>query len=118
METIRLLADGAKGLQIGLGVGITASALTRQGVLVDVIELDPLVYRYASDWFNLRLNRTHSQVYLEDALLVLPRLAPSQYDFIIHDVFTGGLLESSLFSQEFLISIKRVMLPSAVLGMV
>lgn len=136
METIRLISAGRnrsvraegdlRGLQIGLGVGITASALQKHGVTVDLIELDPMVFNYANEWFDLttgidtKPGTVKTRIFLDDALHIIPALIAQDcsYDFIMHDVFTGGLLEPKLFSRSFLRQINRLMKPDGVLGMV
>ena len=103
-------------LQLGLGIGVSADALARLGEIVDIIEIDPLIYEYAVTWFGLQTH-ADAKVFLEDAHDVIPRLAPNQYHVIMHDVFTGGLMEGSLFTKEFLGSLAKLLKPNGVLGM-
>lgn len=87
----------------GLGVGSAPKALIAHGVKTTILEFDPAVHRYAIDYFGLPDNHT---IVLQDATewLQQPQTAdyPSTYDFIIHDVFTGGVEPLLLFTDHFL----------------
>ena len=87
-------------LQIGLGIGASASTLMETGIVMDVVELDPILYKYARDFFSFPKPRS---AHLFDGRLYLNEQANLKenhlkYDYILHDVFTGGLVPSSLFS--------------------
>ncbi|KAH6601392.1 hypothetical protein BASA50_001662 [Batrachochytrium salamandrivorans] len=102
-------------LQLGLGVGITASTLTRVGVVVDVVELDPAVYEYAREYFNLPLpNRVH----IGDGRVFIDDLATeNSYDYVLHDVFTGGIVPGTLFSVEAITAVNRILKPNGILAL-
>ena len=104
-------------LQLGLGIGVSANALKSHGEIVDIIELDPLIYKFAVDWFDLKVS-SQAQVFLEDALKVVPNLPAESYDIIMHDIFTGGLMESSLFTLNFMSQLRRILKPDGIIGMV
>ncbi|KAJ5689477.1 hypothetical protein N7462_003869 [Penicillium macrosclerotiorum] len=91
----------SKALVIGLGVGTTPAALMKHGIDTTVVEIDPVVHKLATQYFNLPSN--HLPV-IEDATKFVERAQklPSQYDYIIHDVFTGGAEPAELFTMEFL----------------
>lgn len=112
-------------LQIGLGIGVSAKTLMESGVVVDIVELDPILYRYAREYFELPEPRN---VYLMDARAFLDQQAttastqsPSpppthKYDYILHDVFTGGLVPSSLFSLQAWTLISTLLKPKGVVA--
>ncbi|RKP06711.1 S-adenosyl-L-methionine-dependent methyltransferase [Thamnocephalis sphaerospora] len=121
METGRMVkgrkpvaAGGAPetALSIGLGIGVSANSLIRHGLDVDVAEIDPVVYQYARDYFGLPEPR---RVFIDDGRRVLERAEDASYDYVLHDVFTGGSVPKQLFSLEALQEIRRVLKPDGVL---
>jgi hypothetical protein len=93
----------SSALNIGLGVGTAPSALIAHGINTTVVELDPVVYNFAVKYFNLPSNHTPiigDAVHLVDDAVA--RNLGTRYDYIIHDVFTGGAEPVELFTQEFL----------------
>lgn len=98
----RVDAD-SKALVIGLGIGTTPSALIKHGVETTIVEIDPVVHKFATQYFNLPPN--HIPV-IEDAVKFVKKAESSpntpQYDYIVHDVFTGGAEPAELFTYEFL----------------
>ncbi|KAI8873108.1 S-adenosyl-L-methionine-dependent methyltransferase [Ramicandelaber brevisporus] len=114
MEAGRLAANRQKSkveraLQIGLGIGATATSLHKQRVKVDVVEIDPAVYHAALKYFNLP-DDLH-RVFIQDGRKFIQEAQTATYDYVLHDVFTGGSVPPSLFSVEALSHIKRIMKP-------
>ncbi|GFZ43931.1 hypothetical protein JCM24511_01651 [Saitozyma sp. JCM 24511] len=98
-----------RALIIGLGVGIATSAFSRQGMEVDLVEIDPLVYQAAVDHFDLTLPST-STVNILDGATYVHSLADLQrsgeYDgqkwrLVVQDCFSGGMVPAALFTREF-----------------
>ncbi|KAJ5104901.1 Spermine/spermidine synthase family protein [Penicillium alfredii] len=93
----------SNALVIGLGIGTTPSALIKHGIETTVVELDPVVHRFATEYFNLPSNHIAA---IEDATKFVKRSQASakapRYDYIVHDVFTGGTEPAELFTIEFL----------------
>ncbi|KAJ2600276.1 hypothetical protein GGF39_001854 [Coemansia sp. RSA 1721] len=118
-DAVRMIRGAPKtderALQIGLGVGISARSLHNQGVKVDVVEIDPAVHRAAEQFFDLP--RDLNTVYLQDARQYIETAPTALYNYIVHDVFTGGSVPASLFSKEAIAHVRRIMLPSGVLAM-
>lgn len=120
MEAVRLVetpkikvasSPAKKALNIGLGIGTAPSALIAHGVNTTIIELDPIVHYFAGKYFNLPKNHTY---YIGDAVAVVEENAqqPSgfhMYDYILHDVFTGGAVPTALFTYEFLSSLSKML---------
>ncbi|KAI0223886.1 hypothetical protein L0F63_001880, partial [Massospora cicadina] len=105
----------ASALQIGLGVGISARSLIESGVHVDIVEIDPLVYDYARKFFHLP---APDNVFIQDGYHFLNLVANhSTYDFILHDVFTGGTVPNQLFSVEALLLCKRALKQDGILAL-
>ncbi|KAE8152040.1 S-adenosyl-L-methionine-dependent methyltransferase [Aspergillus avenaceus] len=92
----------SKALVIGLGVGTTPAALITHGIDTTIVEIDPIVHKYASKYFGLPSDHVAA---LEDATVFVDRALktpePVQYDYIVHDVFTGGAEPVDLFTIEF-----------------
>ncbi|KAI9290195.1 S-adenosyl-L-methionine-dependent methyltransferase [Umbelopsis sp. AD052] len=104
-----------RALQIGLGCGIATNALLSQGIDVDVVELDPAVYHMARDYFDLI---PPTSVHLESGRPFLERCNSSLYDFILHDIFTGGSVAPGMFSKEVLDLVKHCLKDNGILAMV
>ncbi|KAK5077213.1 hypothetical protein LTR64_005305 [Lithohypha guttulata] len=121
LEAVRLVdrkkpTEQERALNIGLGVGTAPSALLAHGVSTTIIELDPTVHRFAVNYFGLPQNHT---AYIGDAINVVEtRKAEQQayYDYIIHDVFTGGAEPVDLFTFEFLSSLSEMLKPDGVIA--
>ncbi|KAJ1928144.1 hypothetical protein IWQ60_002311 [Tieghemiomyces parasiticus] len=104
-----------RGLQIGLGVGIIADSLQRGGFQMDIVEIDPAVYRFAREYFGLA--ELHG-VYLQDGRAFIEQgNLTDAYDYVFHDVFTGGSVPATLFSVEALTHIRRILKPSGILAL-
>ncbi|KAL2021243.1 hypothetical protein VTK56DRAFT_7322 [Thermocarpiscus australiensis] len=124
LEAVRLVEmpkpipdDKAKALVIGLGIGTTPAALVAHGIDTTVVELDPVVHRFASKYFHLPSNHT---AVIEDAVSYTSRLASNEsetrFDYIIHDVFTGGAEPIALFTLEFLQDLSTLLKPEGVIA--
>lgn len=112
VETVSAVADrDAKALVIGLGVGTTPSALVAHGINTTVVEYDPVVYEFAAKYFDLKEN---NPPVLQDAVgytAELAKIAPETYDYIVHDVFTGGAEPVELFTLEFFQGLHTLLAP-------
>lgn len=72
-----------KALLIGLGVGIAARAFDALKVNTTVVEIDPVVYDFAREYFGVDVPR--GGVYLEDARVFVDR-TKEKFDYVLHDV--------------------------------
>ncbi|KAF1969443.1 hypothetical protein BU23DRAFT_557632 [Bimuria novae-zelandiae CBS 107.79] len=102
-EPAAALPDSQKSaLVIGLGIGTAPNALIAHSINTTIVELDPVVHAYATRYFSL--SPKHTAV-IDDAVAYVDRTSrstPASYDYIIHDVFTGGAEPVALFTKEFL----------------
>ncbi|KAH8701819.1 spermine/spermidine synthase family protein [Talaromyces proteolyticus] len=91
----------SNALVIGLGIGTTPAALIQHGVNTTIVEIDPVVYKFALQYFHFPENHTavidNAVTFVENA-----RLQSKQYEYIVHDVFTGGTEPIDLFTLEFM----------------
>ncbi|KND88209.1 Polyamine aminopropyltransferase [Tolypocladium ophioglossoides CBS 100239] len=123
LEAVRLanketpVADkDAHALVVGLGVGTTPSAFVVHGINTTVVEIDPVVHELAARYFDLKEN---NPPVLEDAVSytsALAATAPETYDYIVHDVFTGGAEPVELFTLEFLQGLGALLKPDGVIA--
>ena len=82
------------------------------------MELDPTVYQYAKEYFGLSSNHT---AYIEDAVGFVKREAGrgvKKYDYILHDVFTGGAVPASLFTLELFRGLNAILNDDGVIAVV
>ncbi|KAI0014786.1 S-adenosyl-L-methionine-dependent methyltransferase [Xylariomycetidae sp. FL0641] len=123
LEAVRLVEmpnkvpdSEAKALNIGLGIGTTPSALIAHGIDTTIVEIDPVVYDFAKKYFGLPSNHT---AVIEDVVSWSQSNAASleeHYDYIVHDVFTGGAEPVDLFTHEFLEGLKLMLKPDGVIA--
>ncbi|KAH9814964.1 S-adenosyl-L-methionine-dependent methyltransferase, partial [Melampsora americana] len=106
-----------EALIIGLGIGISAKSLMNHSIKTTVVEIDPIVYQYALTHFGF--DPPNGGIFLEDIQLFLNRSESEnlidRFDYVIHDVFTGGMVPPQLFVKPFWISLKKVLKSDGVL---
>lgn len=105
--------EGRDALLIGLGGGYIAMAFAAQGIATDALELDPAVAQAAQQYF---LYEPAGALRVGDARYEIRRL-DQQYDFIVHDCFTGGAVPSHLLSVEMLNDLNRLLKDDGVLAL-
>ena len=103
----------------GLGVGITATALQALGCVVDAVEIDDVVLQYARQYFHY--SNKHGLDIVGDGRAFVDGLCGNgtrgRYDYIAHDVFSGGSVPQQLFSEEVFDCLKLLMKPDGVLAL-
>lgn len=155
--------------QSGLGAGIAARAMHGLNLALSIIEIDPLVYKYAREYFGLhklhlrvessptassssfpsftsqlnfpdhpdQTDGKDGTIYIEDARMWVHRRSRVQtsgrpvdintkegsgkfenYDYVIHDVFSGGSVPTHLFTKEFWRELKSLLRENGVLAVV
>ncbi|KAI1737440.1 S-adenosyl-L-methionine-dependent methyltransferase [Xylaria scruposa] len=122
LEAVRLVQvpgkvpdNEAHALNIGLGIGTTPSALISHGIDTTIVEIDPVIHKFASKYFGLPPNHT---AVIQDVVSWSQLNAPilrEQYDYIVHDVFTGGAEPVDLFTDAFLEGLKNMLKPNGVI---
>lgn len=107
-ELKRVLIIGGGG-----GIGARKFVTDDQQVVVDLVEIDPLVVDLSFKYFHLvPSQRLH--VYVEDGRGFVRRTS-EKYDLVILDAFTiGGQIPFHLTTKEFMHEIKQVLTPSGV----
>ena len=104
----------------GLGIGTAPAALIAHGIHTTTIEIDPVVHDFASEYFDLPQNHTS---FIGDAIKVVGDMQKTKemrntYDYIIHDVFTGGAEPISLFTREFIMGLSDLLRPDGIIAIV
>jgi spermidine synthase len=99
-------------LCIGLGVGIVPMELARDGVQVDVVEINPAVVPIAERYFDFEPGKV--RLTIDDGRHFLNRCR-QQYDAVVLDAFLGDSSPSHLMTQEAFAAIRRVLRPGGVL---
>jgi spermidine synthase len=77
-----------------------------------------VVHEFASKYFQLP---TDYEAVIDDAVVYTRTLAEQgekKYDYIVHDVFTGGAEPLSLFTLEFLEGLNALLKPDGVIAIV
>ncbi|KAG8895077.1 hypothetical protein FRC00_008043, partial [Tulasnella sp. 408] len=136
--------EGQSALVIGLGAGIMARALDLLNIQATVVEIDPAVHEYAYRFFNLtghppvprqdlfvspytihpRTAQSHhmdGRKYVQERAKFVNSLSQDardeqRYDYVVHDVFTGGSVPAHLFTKEMWDDVKTVMRPDGILA--
>lgn len=103
-----------------MGVGTAPSALIAHGINTTVVEIDPVVYNFATQYFDL--SPKHTSI-IEDATVFVEKSEAAGaerqlYDYIIHDVFTGGAEPIELFTAEFLQGLSNMLTTDGVIAIV
>jgi spermidine synthase len=101
-------------LCIGMGVGIVPRDLAREGIAVDVVEINPAVVPVAKKYFDLDPSAFH--LVIGDGRQFL-NTSTARYDAVILDAFNGDSSPSHLMSREAFTAISRVLNPDGVLVM-
>ncbi|KAK2624723.1 hypothetical protein QTJ16_005916 [Diplocarpon rosae] len=122
LEAVRLVEvdkpipdSEAKAFVVGLGIGTTPAALMAHGIETTIVEIDPVVHEFATKYFNLPKN--HKKV-IADAVTYAHAAAQTdeKYDYVVHDVFTGGAEPVDLFTFEFLQDLNSILKPGGVIA--
>ena len=99
-------------LCIGLGMGIVPTQLAREGVKVDVVEINPAVLPVAKQYFDCEPERF--RVVIDDGRHFINR-ATNRHDTILLDAFLGDSSPSHLMTREAFDSMRRLLKPGGTL---
>jgi len=101
-----------EALCIGLGVGIVPGEFAREGVRVDVVEINPAVVPLAAKYFDLKPETLH--IHFGDGRYYIRR-CQRRYDTIILDAFLGDSSPSHLLTREAFAAMHRLLKPDGTL---
>ncbi|KAK1058215.1 hypothetical protein LTR74_013590 [Friedmanniomyces endolithicus] len=135
LEAVRLIEvspvirdSDAHALVVGLGIGTAPKALMAHGITTTILELDPVVHAFATQYFELP--KEHTAI-LSDAVAWVASAQTTttanpdsnsnssrtqRFDYIIHDVFTGGAEPLPLFTTSFLSGLRALLTPNGVIA--
>ena len=99
-------------LCIGLGVGVVPMEFAREGVRVDVVEINPAVVPVAQRFFDLQPAQLN--LVIGDGRHFVNRCR-KQYDAVVLDAFLGDSNPSHLMTREAFAGMRRVLRPGGVL---
>jgi spermidine synthase len=99
-------------LCIGLGIGIVPMQFAKEGVRVDVVEINPAVVPIAQKFFDL--DPSSMNIHIGDGRYFVNR-SRKQYDSIILDAFLGESSPSHLMSRQAFTAMKRILKPAGTL---
>jgi spermidine synthase len=92
--------------------------LISHGIDTTIVEIDPVVRQYALEYFSLP--EDHTPV-ITDAVKYASettKYTKKQFDYIVHDVFTGGAEPVDLFTKEFLGDLHNLLKPNGAIAIV
>jgi predicted membrane-bound spermidine synthase len=99
-------------LCIGLGVGVVPMEFAREGVRVDVVEINPAVVPVAQKFFDLKPEQLN--IAIGDGRYFVNR-CQKKYDAVVLDAFLGDSNPSHLMTREAFAGVRRVLRPGGVL---
>ncbi|KIP12728.1 hypothetical protein PHLGIDRAFT_97360 [Phlebiopsis gigantea 11061_1 CR5-6] len=134
-EAARLVQrPGASGkqnaLMIGLGAGISTNAFIKHGVSTTIVEIDQAVYDAATEYFGLKVAEPE-KVHITDGrgFVIQTRRALEEarqagepvdesglYDYVVHDLFSGGGVPGHLFTLRFWQDLRQIIKSDAVVA--
>ena len=87
------------------------------GIDTTIVEIDPVVHEFATKYFSVP--QGHKAV-ITDAVSYASQLARNDYsfDYVVHDVFTGGAEPVELFTFEFVQDLRSILKPNGVIAIV
>jgi spermidine synthase len=94
----------SSALVIGLGAGEVPMRFKSQGIMTDVVEIDPTIARLAKKYFQLEL--PPSQIHIMDGRQYAMQTT-QLYDYLFIDAFSADQIASHLFSLEALSLFKQ-----------
>jgi hypothetical protein len=106
-------ADLRSALCIGMGMGIVPRSLARDGVEVDVVEINPGLVPLAEDWFGFKPEALR-HLEIGDGRHFLNR-SQEQYDAVVLDAFLGDSTPTHLTTVEAFSAMRDRLRPAGVL---
>ncbi len=102
-------------LVVGLGGGSLPMFFHRvfPEVRIDVVEIDPEVVRVAKKYFDV-IEDTRLSIHVTDGRKFVEQSAAHTYDIVVLDAFGAREVPAHLSTQEFLLSVRRVIRPDGV----
>lgn len=119
LASLYLNPQPKKILVIGLGIGTMAKAFAvlYPNANIDVVEIDPAVFKLAQQYFDFK-ETEHTHVFIDDGRMYVKRAVKKglQYDLIVLDAFNSDYIPEHLMTKEFLEEVKKILTPSGVVA--
>lgn len=116
MELAReFLPQPGRMLLVGLGAGSLAKSFAAAGWQVDAVEIDPVVTRFAREYFGLQ--ESEARVTHEDGRRFLLEQPERTYDLVILDAFGSSSIPFHLVTREVFALIRSRLVPGGLLAM-
>lgn len=106
----------------GLGTGIATSAFMRHKIVTTIVEIDVNVYDAAKTYFGLPPHEA-DKVHIKDGRSFVARRArgieeTELYDYVIHDLFSGGGVPAHMFTLEFWQDLEKLVKADGIVAVV
>ncbi len=111
----QFMPEPGRLLLVGLGGGSVAKSYARDGWIVDAVEIDPVVARFAREYFDL--GPAEATVHLMDGRRFLIDQPPAAYDLVILDAFGSSSIPFHLVTQEVFTLIQSRLKPGGMLAL-
>ena len=94
---------------------------------MNTLELDPVVYKAAKDYFDFTLPNADSTINLIDGATYISELARmnreaegelQKWDYVVHDCFTGGAVPSEVFTVDFWEELSELLVDDGIVAVV
>ena len=108
----------------GLGVGVVPKAFARHKIHTTVVELDPMIYNLTLTHFGVpepeEIHITDARAFVSQraASITLDAKVDERFDYVIHDLQTGGKYPSHAFTMEFWRDVKVLLKDDGIVSVV
>ena len=119
MVSLFVRPDPQKVLVIGLGAGIFPKALhtLNPNIVIDSVEIDPVVERIAHEYFNYPNSKNLNTIIQDGRVFVNEAVnLGKQYDLIVLDAFNSDYIPEHLMTFEFLEDLKGLLSDGGVIA--
>ncbi len=107
-----LKAAGAKALLIGMGGGSIATELKKMGFQLDIVEIDPRMFRIAKEYFAFDPDGVRE--FVDDGRHFV-RSVSNTYDLVVIDVLNGEVQPNHMFTKESCRELKNILSPDGLI---
>ena len=122
-ETVRIIPENSKVLNIGLGCGLTAALLGKSSKVseLEIVEINPVIKKMASEVFKIEneniVNNPKAKVFIGDGANYL-KTTTKTYNSIVIDIEEVSVIYSSpLYTVEYLKIMKERLAPGGIVSL-
>ena len=103
---------GAKVLLIGMGGGSIATELKKMGFQLDIVEIDPRMFKIAKEYF--AFDSSGIREFVDDGRHFIQSVTP-RYDLVVIDVLNGEAQPYHMFTEESCRQLKSILSPDGLI---